>query len=84
MEPRIRVVTESYATLPALIVGTDRVTLVQQRLAALLTSSWPVRAVACPVPLAPLKLALWWHPVNTDDPGHRWLRDLFSEVAATV
>ncbi|GGM94773.1 LysR family transcriptional regulator [Lentzea pudingi] len=81
VEPKVRLVTESYATLPALLVGTDRITLVQRRLAERLALAWPVRAVPSPVPLAPLKLALWWHPVNTADAGHRWLRGVVEEAA---
>jgi hypothetical protein len=28
--------------------------------------------------------ALWWHPMYGRDPGHRWLRELFSEAARAV
>lgn len=84
IEPDVRLVTESYTTLPAVIAGTRRVALVQRRLAATLTAAGQVRVLPCPFPAAPLKLALWWHPINTGDPGHRWLRGLLADAAAAV
>jgi DNA-binding transcriptional LysR family regulator len=53
-------------------------------LAPWLTATGLVRVVPCPFPAAPLRLALWWHPVNTGDPGHRWLRQLVAKAAAEV
>ncbi|SHN15302.1 LysR family transcriptional regulator [Cryptosporangium aurantiacum] len=81
VEPEVRMVTESYASLPDLIAGTSRVALVQRRLTAALTSSGRVRVLPCPFPAAPLKLALWWHPIHTADPGHRWFRHFMTEAA---
>jgi hypothetical protein len=26
----------------------------------------------------------WWHPMYDRDPGHRWLRQLFTEAARFV
>jgi DNA-binding transcriptional LysR family regulator len=84
IEPRVAMVTESYSTLPALLAGTDRIALVQRGLADRLTATAPVRALPCPVPLAPLLLALWWHPTNTADAGHQWLRGLLIDAAERV
>jgi hypothetical protein len=44
----------------------------------------PVRILPCPFGVAPLIEALWWHPMYDRDPGHRWLRQLFTEAARFV
>ncbi len=84
IEPAVQLVCEHYGTLPSLIVGTDRIALVQHRLGVELAAGGVVRILPCPVPLAPLKLALWWHPANTPDAGHQWLRHMVIEAARVV
>ncbi len=81
VEPCLRMVSESYGSLPALVAGTDRIALLQRRLTEALRSAAEFRVLSCPVPLAPLKLAIWWHPIHTADTGHQWLRRLFAEAA---
>ncbi|MEU8820578.1 LysR family transcriptional regulator [Actinoplanes sp. NPDC048796] len=84
VELNIRMVVESYAALPALIAGTDRVALVQRQLGRAMAAGHPVRMVACPFDATPLIEAIWWHPMNESDPGHRWLRRCFAEAAVQV
>jgi DNA-binding transcriptional LysR family regulator len=84
VEPRVQIVTENYSTLPSLIAGTDRVTLIQRRLAHQLADPEAFRVLPSPITLAPLTLAAWWHPANTADTGHQWLRRLLVEAARTT
>ncbi|WP_306319826.1 MULTISPECIES: LysR family transcriptional regulator [unclassified Streptomyces] len=84
IEPRVEVSVDNFAMLPFLVAGTDRIALVQRRLAALLHSSAPVRVLAPPYESVPLREALWWHPVHTHDPTHLWLRELAEEVGAEL
>lgn len=81
IEPRISMVVESFVTLPLLITGTDRVALIQHRLADRFRGVPGLRVLECPFPADPLVEALWWHPMNTHDPAHRWLRELIAEAA---
>ncbi|MFJ6852471.1 LysR family transcriptional regulator [Streptomyces sp. NPDC091271] len=81
IEPDVQLVTESYSTLPALIAGTNRITLIQRRLTAGLDLAENFRVLPCPVPLASLNLAMWWHPTHTADAGHQWLRALVGAAA---
>ncbi|WP_439030463.1 LysR family transcriptional regulator [Gordonia terrae] len=78
IEPRIQLIVDSYASLPALVSGTNRIALCQKRLTTRVQARWPVRVLPCPVTLTPLSLALWWHPSQTDDPGHEWFRHMLS------
>lgn len=84
VEPNVQLVSESYWTLPTFIAGTNRIALTQSRLARRLTEADGVRALPCPVPIGPLKMAFWWHPNNTADAGHCWLRDMLRDVAAKL
>jgi DNA-binding transcriptional LysR family regulator len=81
VELNVQVVTESFYTVPALVTGSGRVALIQERLAALLPRDAGVRTVACPLDLEPLVAAMWWHPMYDRDPEHVFLRDLVLRAA---
>ena len=65
-------------------IGTDRIALIQRRLAALLADAAGVRVLECPWDVVPLKQSLWWHPIYRADPGHRWLRGLVARVGEQI
>lgn len=80
IEPDIRVVTESFLALPFLVAGTDRIALLQARLADRLSKSADVRMLPCPWEVNPLVEAFWWHPAMHDEPAHAWLRESLREA----
>lgn len=84
IEPHVRIVTENFLTVPGLIAGTDRVALLQRRLADRIPGDLGVRALPCPFEAGPLVEAFWWHPMYEHDPEHQYLRDLLSRVAEEV
>ena len=84
VEPDIRVVTESFLALPFLVAGTDRIALVQARLAERLRKSADVRTLSCPWEVNPLVEAFWWHPAMHDDPAHAWLRASLREAGGRL
>ena len=84
IEPRAQVVVESFLPIPDLVAGTDRVALVQARLAARLRPDDGVRVLPCPFTAAPLVEAMWWHPMYDADPAHRWLRGLVADVGTSL
>ncbi|WP_251152334.1 LysR family transcriptional regulator [Cellulosimicrobium sp. Marseille-Q4280] len=84
VEPRVEVVTEHFLTVPALVAGSGRVAVLQERLARRLSPEAGVRTVASPVDLGSLVEAMWWHPVNTHDPEHEFLRDVLRRAARTL
>jgi DNA-binding transcriptional LysR family regulator len=75
-DPRIAVATESFLALPYLVVGTDRLALITERLARLLPAGSGTVALEFPFTMLPLVEALWWHPVHERDPAHIWLRHI--------
>ncbi|WP_106399467.1 LysR family transcriptional regulator [Actinocorallia populi] len=81
---RVEVVVESFQSLPFFVAGTDRIALVQERLARRLEGRAAVRTMAPPYEPVPFVEAMWWHPVHTHDAGHVWLRGLMAEVGAEI
>jgi hypothetical protein len=65
---------------PFLVVGTDRVALLQERIARRIAATPDLRILDCPFDVVPLVEAFWWHPVYTHDLEHTWLRDLLPTV----
>jgi DNA-binding transcriptional LysR family regulator len=81
IEPHVQVVTETFLTVPGLVAGTDRVALLQKRLADRIPDGLGVRVLPCPFAASPLVEAMWWHPMYDEDPEHRYLRDVVVRAA---
>lgn len=65
--PRVEVSVDGFQLLPLLVTGTRRIALIQARLARMPAPLAAVRVVEPPYETAPLREALWWHPVHTHD-----------------
>jgi len=81
IQPRIAVRVESYLAVPHFVAGTDRIALMQERLAARLADRSDLRVLECPGDPEPIVEALWWHRQYEDDIAHAWLRRLIVEAA---
>jgi DNA-binding transcriptional LysR family regulator len=81
IQPRIAVRVESYLAVPHFVAGTDRIALMQERLAARLAGRGDLRVLECPGEPGPITEALWWHRQYEDDIAHGWLRRLVVEAA---
>lgn len=79
---RIAAHTEAFATLPALVRGTEHVALIPSRMAPAPSSGF--RTVGCALLPQPYALAFAWHPVHERQPQHRELRQHLAAVAATI
>ncbi|GHC79341.1 LysR family transcriptional regulator [Nocardiopsis terrae] len=84
LDPRVEVSAHSFRMLPDLVRGTHRVALVQRRLLGAPAEHAGLRALPCPFPAAPIREALWWHPVHRYDAAHTWLRETAARVAAEL
>jgi len=81
VRPKVAVRVDSFQAVPHLIASTDRVALMQERLARSSARYLPLRILACPVPLEAFEARLWWNERHDDDPGHRWFRRLVVRAA---
>jgi DNA-binding transcriptional LysR family regulator len=84
IQPRVAIRVESYLAVPHFVAGTDRVALLQERLAARLADRTDLRVVECPAEPEPVVEALWWHRQYEDDIAHSWLRRQIIEVAGRL
>lgn len=81
IEPRVQVVTETFTTVPALVAGSRRISMLQRRLVELLPLSSGIRVLPSPVDVGSLVEAMYWHPVYQRDPEHTFLRELVAQAA---
>jgi DNA-binding transcriptional LysR family regulator len=84
IEPRIAVRVESYLAVPYFVAGTDRVALMQERIALRLAAQMNLKVLECPGAPEPIVEALWWHRHYEDDTAHAWLRRLVVETAGRL
>jgi DNA-binding transcriptional LysR family regulator len=76
---RLEVITNDFNTLPQLVVGTQRIATMHQRLARLYAQYLPLRILPPPVRIPVMREFMLWHRSVDGDPMHRWLRERISE-----
>lgn len=81
---RVEVLTYSFITLLALLVGTNRVATVHERVARRLVGVWPLEIRPTPIKIDAMEQAMQWHKFRTNDPGLSWLRSLVAEAARRI
>jgi DNA-binding transcriptional LysR family regulator len=84
VSPRVEVSVQSFQLLPHMVEGTRRVAMIQERLALRAARVTAVRVLPCPFEAVPLREALWWHPLHTQDAAHLWLRGRAAEVSVRL
>lgn len=84
IRPRVAVRVESYLAVPYFVVGTDRIALMQERLATKYADRLGLRVLECPGRPEPIIEALWWHEHYESDTAHAWLRALVVQAASEL
>lgn len=79
--PRVAVRVDSYQAVPRFVTGTDRIAIMQGRLARLLPQRCGLRVLECPGDPPPIVEVLWWHAQKEHDEAHRWLRGVVEQAA---
>ena len=81
----VAAVTPHFLVMPSLVLGTDRVAIVPEGMAALAITMHPrLRMVIPPLDLEPVHDAFWWLPDREHDAEHVWLRQVLARVADEV
>lgn len=70
-----------FLTALQLVAESDHVLTVSERIASRYAGPMGLELREAPLPLDPYALALVWHPRVDDDPGHRFLREVFVDAA---
>lgn len=81
---RVAVTSYGFASLPALVVGTDLIATVHARLARVLAAAWPIEIRTPPLPITAMEQGVQWHKYRSQDPGLVWLRGLLRRAVARM
>ena len=84
ISPNVVLTTGGWLPLPFLIVGTDLVAAVPERLARRTAAAAGVTVVEPPFGTVELVEAAWWHPLHATDLALTWLRGIVADVAASL
>jgi DNA-binding transcriptional LysR family regulator len=84
VEPRVEVVVDGFLPMAFLVAGSNRVALLQERLARRVTAAAGIVTCPCPFDAVPVAEAFWWHPMNRNDPAHAWLRTILAEAGRSI
>lgn len=81
---RVAVSSYGFASLPALVVGTDLIATVHARLARVLSAAWPIEIRTPPLPITAMEQGVQWHKYRSQDPGLVWLRGLLRRAVSRM
>jgi DNA-binding transcriptional LysR family regulator len=79
--PRVAVRVDSYQATPYFVAGTERVAVMQRRLALRFANRPDLRVLECPGDPPPIVETLWWHTKNDEDDAHTWFRSMVARAA---
>lgn len=75
------VLVGSFLLAPEMVVGTDRLTVMHERLAKVFAKRLPIAITDVPFAFPPLEECVQYHSTRTDDPGIRWMID---QIKSTI
>ncbi len=81
---RLETVVSSFLTVPPLLVGSNRIALVQRRLAMQAIEQWPLTMLESPIELPRIRQAVQWHRTSSSDPAIQWLVEQFKIETASI
>lgn len=78
----IEILAPSFTVVPWLLIGTQRLTVMHERLARLFARKLPLAIQALPVEIPPMREMMQYHSTRTGDMGLAWLRRLLFDTGA--
>jgi DNA-binding transcriptional LysR family regulator len=79
--PRFEVTASSFTIVPFLLVGSQRLALMHERLALLMAQQHALAIVEIPFDFPIMREVVQYHPARANDPGLLWLRERLREQA---
>lgn len=77
---RVSVVVPHFAVAPQIIAESDIISTLPSRIAEKYKDSYPINLIDPPFKMIQSNVTLAWHQVRDDNPVHKWIRGLFSEI----
>jgi len=81
---RIVMVLPDYLMLPRIVARTRLVLTTGARFGAFAAATTPVKVIAAPEELQPIRFRMLWHERSHGDPAHEWLRAMVRATAGRV
>jgi DNA-binding transcriptional LysR family regulator len=81
---RIVVRTRSFLAAPQIVAESDLVITCPRRLGEYMAKRFDLQLFEFPLERISFDEELVWHERSEEDPGHRWMRGVFAEVAAKL
>tara|TARA_R110001606_G_scaffold357613_1_gene509083 strand:+ start:4939 stop:5853 length:915 start_codon:yes stop_codon:yes gene_type:complete len=81
---RLIATTFSFASLPALVIGSENIATIHARLAHKMAKVWPLKILPLPFEIQPMKQCVQWHQYRNNDEGLVWLRKILKEAAINM
>ena len=78
---RVVVQASAFLLVPYLLLGTQRIATVPERMAKELARVHPSSCSSPPVEIPRFTMCQAWHEIHRTDAGHRWLREVLLETA---
>jgi LysR family transcriptional regulator, nod-box dependent transcriptional activator len=79
---RVEIVATTFASVPHMLVGTNRLSIMHRRLAELYSEPLSLKILPVPVEMPRLVEMIQWHKYRDRDPGRVWMTDVLTAAAA--
>ena len=78
----VEVIATNFNSVPHLLVGTTRISIMHRRLATAYGQTLPLRILPSPLVMPTLIEMIQWHKYRDRDPGRTWLLEVLKSSAA--
>lgn len=83
-ERRVDVIATTFGSVPHMLVGTNRLSIMHRRLAAVYREMMPLKILPVPIEMPRLVEMIQWHKYRDRDPARVWMTQVLTSSAATV
>jgi LysR family nod box-dependent transcriptional activator len=79
---RVDVIATTFGSVPHMLVGTNRLSIMHRTLASVYAKSLPLKVLPVPVEMPRLIEMIQWHQYRDRDPARMWMTDVLTSSAA--
>lgn len=79
---RVEIIATTFGSVPHMLEGTNRISIMHRRLAAVYSGSLPLKVLPVPLEMPRLVEMIQWHQFRDRDPARIWLTEVLTSAAA--
>ncbi|MFM7888545.1 MAG: hypothetical protein ACKPCM_18050 [Pseudanabaena sp.] len=80
----IKLYYSSFLVAPSIIARTDLITTLAERVAIAFAKDLNLKIFPCSLEIEGFAVVMRWHQSTTNQSAHKWLRQLFSDIATSI